>query len=32
VDAGGLFSYGVIFPAIYRRAAELVDRERSESS
>jgi putative ABC transport system substrate-binding protein len=25
VDAGGLFSYGVIFPAMYRRAAELVD-------
>jgi len=25
VDAGGLLSYGVIFPAMYRRAAELVD-------
>jgi putative ABC transport system substrate-binding protein len=25
VDAGGLFSYGVIFPSMYRRAAELVD-------
>ncbi len=25
VDAGGLFSYGVNFPAIYRRAAEFVD-------
>jgi ABC-type uncharacterized transport system substrate-binding protein len=25
VDAGGLFSYGVDFPAVYRRAAELVD-------
>ena len=25
VDAGGLFSYGVIFSAMYRRAAELVD-------
>jgi len=26
VDAGGLFSYGVDFPAIFRRAAEFVDR------
>ena len=25
VDAGGLFSYGVNFPAAYRRAAEFVD-------
>src|SRR6516165_7190368 len=25
VDAGGLFSYGVVLPAMYRRAAELVD-------
>jgi putative ABC transport system substrate-binding protein len=25
VDAGGLFSYGVNFPAIFRRAAEFVD-------
>jgi putative ABC transport system substrate-binding protein len=25
VDAGGLFSYGVNFPAMYRRAAEFVD-------
>jgi putative ABC transport system substrate-binding protein len=25
VDAGGLFSYGVNFPATYRRAAEFVD-------
>ena len=25
VDAGGLFSYGVNFPTIYRRAAEFVD-------
>jgi len=26
VDAGGLFSYGAVFSAIYRRAAELVDK------
>ena len=26
VDAGGLFSYGVNFPAMYRRAAEFVDK------
>jgi putative tryptophan/tyrosine transport system substrate-binding protein len=26
VDAGGLFSYGVNFPAIYRRVAEYVDK------
>ena len=26
VDAGGLFSYGVNFPAAYRRAAEFVDK------
>jgi putative tryptophan/tyrosine transport system substrate-binding protein len=26
VDAGGLFSYGVTLPAMYRRAAELVDK------
>jgi putative ABC transport system substrate-binding protein len=26
VDAGGLFSYGVVFSAMYRRAAELVDK------
>jgi putative ABC transport system substrate-binding protein len=25
IDAGGLFSYGVNFPAIYRRAAEFAD-------
>ncbi len=25
VDAGGLISYGVNFPAVYRRAAEFVD-------
>jgi ABC-type uncharacterized transport system substrate-binding protein len=25
VDAGGLFSYGVNFPAMYRRVAEFVD-------
>jgi putative tryptophan/tyrosine transport system substrate-binding protein len=25
VDAGGLFSYGVVFSAMYRRAAEFVD-------
>jgi len=25
VDAGGLFSYGVDFPAMFRRAAEFVD-------
>jgi ABC-type uncharacterized transport system substrate-binding protein len=25
VDAGGLFSYGVNFPTMYRRAAEFVD-------
>jgi putative tryptophan/tyrosine transport system substrate-binding protein len=25
VDAGGVFSYGVSFPAMYRRAAEFVD-------
>jgi putative ABC transport system substrate-binding protein len=25
VDAGGLFSYGVNFPAAFRRAAEFVD-------
>ena len=25
VDAGGLFSYGVNFPALYRRVAEFVD-------
>jgi putative ABC transport system substrate-binding protein len=25
VDAGGLFSYGVNFPAMFRRAAEFVD-------
>ena len=26
VDAGGLFSYGVVFSAMYRRAAELFDK------
>lgn len=26
VDAGGLFSYGVNFPAMYKRAAEFVDK------
>jgi putative tryptophan/tyrosine transport system substrate-binding protein len=25
VDAGGLFSYGANFPAVFRRAAEFVD-------
>ena len=25
VDAGGVFSYGVNFPAMYKRAAEFVD-------
>ena len=25
IDAGGLLSYGVDFPAVYRRAAEFVD-------
>ena len=26
VEAGGLLSYGVSFPALFRRAAEVVDR------
>ena len=25
VDAGGLFSYGVNFPVLYRRVAEFID-------